>query len=249
MAASPSRIGENMQRMSCGLKELKLAPPVGGVDVMEFSGYGAVFGNIDAYGDVIDPGAFAHFLADVKSGAQPWPAMLSQHGGYGMSADDMTPIGIWTEMSADGTGLKMTGKLADTPRGREMHALMKMTPRPALDGLSIGYIAKESVPRSKPEEPRRTLKRVDVVEVSPVTFPANRKARVQSVKGIEDFLSITEIEEYLRDVGGFSIRESKTIISAIKSQGSRDASGDTGPRDAAELKAVMDALNRNIASR
>ena len=34
---------------------------------MEFSGYGAVFGNKDAYGDVIEPGAFAKFLADVKA--------------------------------------------------------------------------------------------------------------------------------------------------------------------------------------
>ena len=236
----------SIQRMCCGLKELKLAPPVNGVDSMEFSGYGAVFGNVDAYGDVIDPGAFANFLADVKSGAQPWPAMLSQHGGFGMTADDMTPVGIWTDMSTDGTGLKMSGKLADTPRGKEMYALMKMQPRPALDGLSIGYVAKEAEPRSKSEDPRRLLKRIDVIEVSPVTFPANRKARVQSVKSAEDFSSISDIEDYLRDVGGFSIRESKTIISGIKSHSLRDASGEPGPRDAGELKSVMEALQRNI---
>ena len=43
---------------------------------MEFSGYGAVFNNVDSYGDLIVPGAFTKFLADVKSGLQNWPAML-----------------------------------------------------------------------------------------------------------------------------------------------------------------------------
>jgi len=236
----------NMQRTMCGLVQLKLAPPVNGVDTMEFSGYGAVFGNVDAYGDVIDPGAFSAYLADVKQEKQAWPAMLSQHGGYGMTADDMTPIGIWTDMSADGTGLKLTGKLADTARGREMHTLMKMTPRPALDGLSIGYIAKEYAARSKPEDPRRLLKRIDLVEVSPVTFPANRLARVQSVKGLEDLKSIAEIEAFLRDVGGFSIREAKTIISSIKAS-SRDAGMADELRDATKgMDDVMASLKRNI---
>ena len=39
-----------------------------------------------------------------------------QHGGYGMTAEDMTPIGVWTDLSEDGNGLRVAGKLADTPR-------------------------------------------------------------------------------------------------------------------------------------
>jgi hypothetical protein len=38
---------------------------------------------------------------------------------------------------------------------------------------------------TKPTEPRRRLKRIDVVEISPVTFPANAKAKVTNVKSIE----------------------------------------------------------------
>jgi phage head maturation protease len=45
--------------------------------------------------------------------------MLLQHGGMGITADDMTPVGIWTSLSEDGHGLKVEGKLADTQRGRE----------------------------------------------------------------------------------------------------------------------------------
>ena len=75
-----------MPKFNCGLVELKLAAPDSGVDAMSFEGYGAVFGNVDSYGDVIAPGAFAAYLADVEAGKQNWPAMLLQHGGYGMTA-------------------------------------------------------------------------------------------------------------------------------------------------------------------
>jgi len=208
-----------MQHLDIGLIELKLAPSEDGAETMSFEGYGAVFGNLDAYGDVIQKGAFAATLRDAKKTGQ-WPAMLMQHGGWGMGADDMTPVGIWTSMEEDDTGLKVTGKLADTARGREAYGLLKMTPRPAITGLSIGYIAKEYSIGTKPEEPRRTLKKVELLEVSLVTFPANGKARVQSVKSD---LSIREAEKALRDVG-FSQREAKAILAeGFKALPQRDA--------------------------
>lgn len=228
-----------MPHFNCGLVELKLAAPDSGVDTMSFEGYGAVFGNVDSYGDVIAPGAFAAYLADVEAGKQNWPAMLLQHGGYGMTAEDMTPIGIWSSLAEDGKGLKVAGKLADTPRGREIHALMKMTPRAAIDGLSIGYIAKAFEPRSKPEDPRRKLTRIDLVEISPVTFPANGKARVDAVKRLEEVTSLSEIEDYLREAGGFSRNEAKTLIARIKKSTGADA-GDG-------LAHLTAALNRNIS--
>lgn len=233
-----------MKHLSCGLVELKFTGTAE-ADLMSFSGYGAAFGNVDAYGDVISPGAFAKFLSGVKSGSQPWPAMLSQHGGFG-SAEDMTPIGVWTDLSEDGAGLRVTGQLADTPRGRELYTLMKMSPRPAIDGLSIGYIAKASTPRSKPEDPRRTITEIDLMEISPVTFPANRNARVASVKSIEDLEKLSDVEDYLREAGGFSIREAKTLISRIKAASSRDVSGDqlSKPIDLAAIAKLFSTHTR-----
>jgi len=46
-----------IERTSFGLRELKLAPAES--NDMTFEGYGAVFGNVDSYGDVIQPGALA----------------------------------------------------------------------------------------------------------------------------------------------------------------------------------------------
>ena len=195
-----------MQHLICGL-EVKFAGAE--TDGMTFAGYGAVFGNTDSYGDVINPGAFADTLRDAKKTGQ-WPSLLLQHGGgmFGASAEDMTPVGILTELAEDGHGLKLEGKLADTQRGRDVYTLLKMTPRPAINGMSIGYRAKEWEVGSKPKEPRRTLKKIDLVEVSLVTFPANPKARVSSVKS---GLDIRTAERALRDVG-FSLREAKAIL-------------------------------------
>jgi HK97 family phage prohead protease len=206
-----------LQRFNCGL-DLKLAG--GSAEAMEFSGYGAVFGNVDSYGDVISPGAFAETLAAAKAGGH-WPVMLSQHGGF--SAEDMTPIGVWTDLSEDGVGLRVTGKLANTPRGREAYELLKMTPRAAIDGMSIGYIAKEWTPRTKPEEPRRTLKKIDLYEISLVTFPANGKARVKDVKSLDDLSTLADVEDFLRDAGNLSRSQAKTIISRVKAFDLRDA--------------------------
>jgi len=226
-----------MQRLDCGLIELKFAGAE--AEAMSFSGYGAVFGNVDSYGDVIEPGAFAQFLADAKSGKQAWPAMLLQHGGMGMSAEDMTPVGVWTSLAEDGNGLRVEGQLADTARARDLHALMKMTPRPAITGLSIGYIPKEWEPRSKADDPRRKLKRVDLVEISPVTFPSNGRALVDSVKSGR---TIREAHKSLQDAG-FSRREAKAILaSGFKSLSDEQAAEDMGEELAALLRKNISLL-------
>lgn len=228
-----------MQNLTCNLRELKFAADEG-AQAMSFTGYGAVFGNVDSYGDVIEAGAFSKFLADVKAGNQPWPAMLSQHGGWQMSAEDMTPIGVWTDFAEDGHGLKVTGQLADTPRGLEMYKLMKMSPRPAIDGMSIGYIAKEWEPRSKPEDPKRKLKRIDLIEVSMVTRPANGKARVESVKN--DWTE-RDFERLLTRDAGLSRSEALVVIN----QGFKSliAMRDAG---SAELAELYEAVKRREAA-
>lgn len=215
----------NTMRSIFPLRDLKFdaSPDATTQQTRTFSGYGAAFNNVNAYGDVIMPGAFAEFLADATSGKQPWPSMLSQHGGWGVTADDMTPVGVWQDISEDGAGLRVVGQLADTPRGNELDTLMRMTPRPAIDGLSIGFICKKYEPRSKPEDPRRRITQIDLIEISPVTYPANRNARISAVKSIADLDSITEIENLLRDAGGFSRTEAKSIIAKLRGSDRRDA--------------------------
>ncbi|MDZ7809190.1 MAG: HK97 family phage prohead protease [Arhodomonas sp.] len=214
----------NVVRRTYPLREIKLAGTEAGADTMTFQGYGAVFGNVDYYGDVIEPGAFADSLAAAHQENGEWPAMLLQHGGWGLSADDLMPVGVWTELSEDGVGLVSKGTLADTQRGRESYTLMKMAPRPAITGLSIGYIPKDWEPRSKADEPRRRIKKADLIEVSLVTFPANTRARVNEVKSIiNECSALADVEALLRDAGGFTRAEAKALVAQIKALDQRDA--------------------------
>ena len=154
-----------MERKVFAMSEIKLADAESDTTEMRFSGYGAVFNNVDSYGDVIEAGAFAKSLEEAqKSGI--YPSMLLQHGGWGMGSQDLMPIGVWDKLSEDGKGLVSEGILAKTAHGEEAYTLMKMKPRPAITGLSIGYIAKKFTARSKPDEPRRRLHEVDLMEVS-----------------------------------------------------------------------------------
>jgi HK97 family phage prohead protease len=133
------------------------------------------------------PGAFAKSIAEAQSQASGRRCCCST-AAWGMSADDMTPAGVWTDLEEDGHGLKVEGKLADTQRGK-MHTLLKMDPRPAINGLSIGFIPVKWRMRSSADEPRRTLEEVRLMEVSLVTFPANDKARVLGVNTSRRFFN------------------------------------------------------------
>lgn len=233
-----------MEHKTIPLRELKLADPNSdGTIIKSFSGYGAAFGNVDSYGDVIAEGAFSKFIRDAMESKQPWPSMLSQHGGFGLTSEDMTPIGAWTSLAEDKFGLLTGGDLANTQRGNEMHTLMSMKPRPAIDGLSIGYQAVKFDKGKSADEPRRTLREVKLFEISPVTFPANANATVKLVKSLDEFQTLSDIEGFLRDVGGFSITEVKTLISRIKNSIPRDVEMDNANH--AELVAAF-KNNMNI---
>lgn len=174
-----------------------------------FSGYGAVSGNVDSYGDVIEPGAFRDTLRAWQDKGK-YPPMLLQHGGGFLGgADDLLPVGKWTKMEENTKGLKAEGQLfaLGTERGQYIYEGMKAG---ALDGLSIGYNVKEFVAGTKPGEPRRKLTNIDLVELSIVTFPANDKARIGNVKA-SDIKTIREFEGVLRDVLGYSHAAAKSI--------------------------------------
>ncbi|MFC3071496.1 HK97 family phage prohead protease [Shinella pollutisoli] len=210
-----------------------------------FEGYGAVFGNVDAYGDVIQKGAFRDTLRDWKK-VKKFPPMLSQHGGWMMTDQDALPIGKWEEMEEDDVGLKVKGRIInlDTERGKNIYGAMRER---VLDGMSIGYRAKEFTLGTKPDEPRRLLKKVDLIELSIVTFPANGAARVSSVKSTGAPRTIREFEEFLRDAGGFSHAAAKAIAAGgFKAADPRDE--DERPVWSDEVSRLLNILNSGAGS-
>lgn len=133
-----------------------------------FEGYASLFNRPDLGGDVVLPGAFRDSL---RQRGPRGIRMLYQH-------DPAEPIGVWTHVEEDTRGLFVRGRLAtDVRRAREILALMRAG---ALDGLSIGFRA-VTARREAKAGPRR-LGRVDLWEISIVTFPLLPGARVTQVK-------------------------------------------------------------------
>ena len=191
-----------------------------------FEGYGSVFGVKDSYDEIVAPGAFADSLANHKQ-AGTMPALLWQH----RSGE---PCGVFTSMSEDSIGLKVSGQLAlKTSRGAEAYELLKMG---AISGLSIGFTPRED--SYDKLTGITTLKKVDLWETSLVTFPANDAARVQGVKSIEEIENLRDAEHRLRD-SGMSRAEAVTFISRIKSLlGQSDS-------DEGDMKFVIETLRTN----
>lgn len=190
-----------------------------------FTGYGSVFHVADSYNEVVAPGAFAETLEKHKT-AGTMPALLWQH----RSGE---PIGVYTSMSEDSIGLKVSGQLAlKTSRGAEAYELLKMG---AISGLSIGFMPRED--SYDKLTGITTLKKVDLWETSLVTFPANDAARVQGVKSIEEIENLRDAERRLRD-SGMSRTEAVTFISRIKSLLGQSDSDEGG------MKEIIEALKR-----
>jgi len=167
-----------------------------------FKGYASVFGNIDSYNEIVMPGAFTESIKRIKDSGDPLPVLWQHRSGE--------PIGGADVLVQDDYGLKTEGWLLKDaiPRAKEAHELLK---RRVVRGLSIGYYVEESSLDEKTYV--RSLMKLDLVEYSIVTFPANSLAMVDEVKAAQ-LKTIREFEGFLRDVGGFSAQRAKQIAAA-----------------------------------
>ena len=175
-----------------------------------FSGYGAVFGNVDDGGDVLVKGAFAASLAGWKARGK-LPKMLWQHG-LGASAEDKMPVGYWTAIEEDAHGLKVVGQLdpIDTERGRTLLAGLR---NGSIDAMSITYSAVDVAYGKTAADPVRTITKVELYEVGPVLWGMNPLAGIEDAKAASRIRTIRDFEAFLRDAGGFSHAAARAIAS------------------------------------
>lgn len=200
-----------------------------------FTGYGSVFGVKDSYEEIVAPGAFAESLAAWKSAGRLPPVLWQHRAGE--------PVGPYLEMAEDSIGLSLKGQLLvkDVQRAREARALMAAK---AVNGLSIGFVTREdSYDRVSGI---RTLKKVDLWEVSIVTFPANPAAQISTVKSAVGALkTLADVERHLREQHGVSKAEAVALVSHIKT-----LTGARSDSDAAEdLLPGLQALQKSLLGR
>lgn len=151
--------------MSLEHKFCRLGDALTVTDGVEIEGYASVFGACDQGGDVVEKGAYRASLERMQTKGSA-VKMLWQH-------DPAQPIGVWTDVREDETGLWVKGRLlTDVAKGAEAAALIVAG---AIDGLSIGY---RTVKGRKDTQGRRVLTELELWEVSLVTFPMLPDARV-----------------------------------------------------------------------
>lgn len=214
-------------------------------DAGTFEGYASVWGVRDTYNEVVMPGAFTESLVRHKREGSK-PLMLWQH-----NPDE--PIGIWNDLAEDNKGLWGKGQLL-TPGVRRADEALIMLKAGAIQGLSIGYREVDTSPATA-GEPRKLIK-LDLEEVSIVSFPANRRARVDAVKGEQKLMDfarrlrdgeppdVKEFEDILRDAG-----VPKSMACEIASVGyakaiRREADGGEAKADFTSLRSALASMRQ-----
>jgi len=153
-----------------------------------FRGMASVFGTlVDTWVPTrILPGAFTKTLQENASRIK----VLWQH-------DEAWPIGLPLMLEERVDGLYVEAEIsADVPEGQRCLALMRPLPgagRPVIDELSIGFdpIKWEMVDLGQ-DNIERHIKELRLWEFSPVTFAANRDAKVTAVHSLRQALGCTE---------------------------------------------------------
>lgn len=195
-----------------------------------FTGYASVFGQMDDYNDIVMPGAFTKSLNKKAANDQLVP-ILWQH-------DPHNPIGVYPSIKEDGHGLLVSGQLVQgVQQADEAYLLMKAR---ALTGISIGYMPVKDTYDSKSKT--TSIIEVDLWEASLVTFPALDSARVDSVKSLTEVMSLADCEAYLREVGGFSHKDAKAIISRIKTANSQRDADEGGSTEIKEALSILRSI-------
>lgn len=189
-----------------------------------FSGYAAVFSNIDSGGDIIEPGAFTKTIAEGVGRVK----ILSGHN------EALLPIGKPIELREDAKGLFIKAKISDTALGRDVKTLIRDG---VLCELSIGY---DPVTFEYDKDGIRHLREVKLWEVSVVTWAMNDQAVITDFKADE---TTARIEAAAQDVVA-DIKAGRKI-SAARMKSLKDAC--TAMKSAAKLleKVIAEAGEGN----
>lgn len=197
----------------------------------EFEGYASIFGNVDAYEDIVEPGAFKKTIAKWAQ-EKTLPPLVWMH-------DWGSPIGEIKTWGEDKTGLHVEGKVwIDEPAVEKAVMAYRGMRAGNVRGMSFAFETKQY---KYDDDGIRHLLELDVGEITiaPRPIVANSLARVTAVKTALDNGTMPterEFERLLRDAG-FSRRQAQAITADGYRAAQRDAGG-ADQRDAEVLEAA-----------
>lgn len=206
------------------------AGPDDGLDEGQFVAYASVFGNIDSYGDVVMPGAFAKTLAEWTKSGNLIPVLF----GHNMSDPDFNLGGVLSA-DEDNVGLKVTAQLdLDNPKALQTYRMLKGR---RINQMSFAYDEIDSGPAVHDGEHVWELRELKLYEVSVVTLGANQETEILAVKSLPSVA-----ERALRDLKAGRVLSSKNagelrgaheaigrVLSALDSTSDEGKASGTGP--------------------
>ena len=153
--------------------KIKAAGPEDGLDEGVFTGYASVFGNVDSYGDIVEPGAFKDTLEAWRAKGDPIP-LLWGHDTY----DPFSNLGHIdpNEAVEDAKGLLVRGQL-DLTNPKALQVFKMLKGRRVTD-MSFAYGVQEE---RKSADGNHLLK-LDLYEASVVPVGANAETDILAVK-------------------------------------------------------------------
>jgi len=151
------------------------------LDIGQFEGYAAVFGNKDSYGDVIVAGAFADSLAsDYGPDGQGVPTYWCHD-----FKDPFKNIGVTLWAKEDSRGLRVRVQLdLDTQNAKQTLKLLK---EGRVNQMSFGYdVVEGAYVESEEHGFYYELRKLKLHEVSVVPIGANQETEVLAAKSATD---------------------------------------------------------------
>lgn len=158
----------------------------------EWEGYASTFGNMDSYGDIIEPGAFKKTITE-----------RGPHGNGAIKAlwEHWEPFGRIIDLSEDSHGLWMKGRATDTAENQDR---LKYMDDGVVDSMSIGFSIPDGKSWWEDDMWTRHIDEVKLYEISAVMFPANELAVVSNVR------KSAELHRLLKTVSADDLMEQLT---------------------------------------
>ena len=153
-----------MQRKTLPVQGIKTA----GLGAGEFEGWASTFGNVDAHGDRVMPGAFGKSLQSGRVIPLLW---------LHKSDDPRAIVGEVVDAAEVDEGLRIRGRFdLDTDTGAAAYRAVKSR---RVDALSIGYRVNVA---TKADDGATELRDLDLIEISVVPRGANDRALITAAK-------------------------------------------------------------------
>ncbi len=142
----------------------------------EFLALVSVFGNVDTYGDVVLPGAFAENLAKHEANGDPIPVVWSHQW-----TDPFSHIGHVVKAWETAEGLMVHGALdLENPTAVQVYKLLKSR---RIRQFSFAYDIDDGGWGTRGEQDVYELRKLSLNEVGPCLLGVNRETDLRDVKG------------------------------------------------------------------